>query len=204
LIKPGKRIAFYLRVSTTEQDTSNQRRELDAVAARHGWNVTQVFEDAGISGTRGRDKRPQFDALLKAVTRREIDAVAAWSVDRLGRSMQHLVEFLEELRDKGVDLYLHQQGLDSSTPSGRAMFQMCGVFAEYERAILQERVRAGMARAKAAGKHVGRPPLAPELAKRLKAALAEPGRPGIRVLAKRFGVNPSTVQKLAHEPVPQG
>jgi len=113
--------------------------------------VVQVFEDAGISGAKGRKDRPALDALLKTVARREVDMVAAWSVDRLGRSLTDLLDFLRELHAKGVDLFLHQQGLDTSTPSGRAMFQMMGVFAEFERAMIRERVLAGLARAKEQG-----------------------------------------------------
>src|SRR5271156_1091400 len=106
----SKRIALYLRVSTTEQTVENQQRELEAVAARHGWNVVATFTDAGISGTKGRDKRPGYDRLCCGVARREFDQVAAWSVDRLGRSLQELIALLSELHAKGVDLYLHQQG----------------------------------------------------------------------------------------------
>jgi len=150
------RVALYLRVSTTEQTTRNQRRELKDVADRHGWNVVYTFEDAGISGAKGRDHRPGLDALLKAVARREVDLVAAWSVDRLGRSLTDLLSVLTELHAKGVDLYLDQQGLDTSTPSGRAMFQMLGVFAEFERAVIQERIKAGLGRARAEGVQLGR------------------------------------------------
>jgi hypothetical protein len=125
-----KRVAIYLRVSTTGQTTANQQRELEAVANRHGWEVVQVFADNGVSGAKGRKERPGLDALLKGVARRDFDMVAAWSVDRLGRSLQDLIEVLSDLHAKNVDLYLHQQGLDTSTPSGRAMFQMMGVFAE--------------------------------------------------------------------------
>src|SRR6202023_1379672 len=108
-----KRIAIYLRVSTSKQDTANQRRELEAVAARSGWQVVKVYEDAGISGAKGRDKRPGLDTMLKAVNAREFDMVAAWSVDRLGRSLTDLLSILQNLHDKGVDLFLHQQGLDT-------------------------------------------------------------------------------------------
>src|SRR5262245_26617761 len=107
--KKPRRVALYLRVSTGEQTTRNQRRELHAVAERHGWNVVATFEDAGVSGAKGRDERPGYDDLMKAVARREIDVVAAWSVDRLGRSLTHLLSFLSELHAKGVDLFLHQQ-----------------------------------------------------------------------------------------------
>ena len=115
------------------------------MAKRHGWNVAHVFKDAGISGAKGRDERPALDAMLKVVARREVDMVAAWSVDRLGRSLTDLLGLLRELHAKGVDLFLHQQGLDTSTPSGKAMFQMMGVFAEFERAMIRERVLAGLA-----------------------------------------------------------
>jgi DNA invertase Pin-like site-specific DNA recombinase len=152
-----KRVALYPRVSTFGQTVDNQERELMAAAERHGWNVAAVFKDEGISGAKGREKRPAFDRLCKAVTRREVEMVAAWSVDRLGRSLQDLVGFLAELQASRVDLYLHQQGLDTTCPSGRALFGMLGVFAEFERAMIVERTKAGMARAKAAGARIGRP-----------------------------------------------
>jgi Resolvase, N terminal domain len=99
-----------------------------------------------------------------------------WSVDRLGRSLQDLAAFLAELHALRIDLFLHQQGLDTTTPGGKAMFQMMGVFAEFERSIIQERVRAGLKRAKAEGKMLGRPRIAPELEARILAALKAPGR----------------------------
>jgi DNA invertase Pin-like site-specific DNA recombinase len=151
-----KRVGIYLRVSTDSQTTENQRRELEAVAARSGWQVVGFYEDAGVSGAKGRDKRPGFDRLLKDATARKVNMIAAWSVDRLGRSLQHLVGFLTELQALGCDLYLHQQSIDTTTPSGRAMFQMCGVFAEFERAMIRERVNAGIARAKDRGVRLGR------------------------------------------------
>jgi DNA invertase Pin-like site-specific DNA recombinase len=127
-----------------------------AVAGMFGQGPRGFFEDAGISGAKGRDKRPGLDRLLKAVARRDVDMVAAWSIDRLGRSLIDLLDFLRELHAKGVDLFLHQQGLDTSTPSGRAMFQMLGVFAEFERSMIRERVMAGLSRAKADGILLGR------------------------------------------------
>ena len=130
-----KRVAIYLRVSTSKQDTDNQLRELSAVADRSGWEIWKVYEDAGISGAKGRDKRSGLDAMLKAVNAKQFDLVATWSVDRLGRSLTDLLGILQELRDKGVDLFLHQQGLDTSTTAGKAMFQMLGVFAEFERGL---------------------------------------------------------------------
>ena len=151
-----KRVGIYLRVSTGDQTTENQRLELEAVAARSGWEVVGFYEDAGISGAKGRDQRPAFDRLIKDATARKINMIAAWSVDRLGRSLQDLVGFLNELQAVGCNLYLHQQALDTTTPSGRAMFQMCGVFAEFERCMIRDRVNSGLARAKANGVKMGR------------------------------------------------
>ncbi len=193
-----KRVALYLRVSTDEQTLENQRRELEAVAARNGWEVVATYEDNGISGSKGRDKRPGYDALCTGVTRREFDMVAAWSVCRLGRSLTHLIAFLGELQAKGVDLYLHVQGLDTSTPSGRAMFAMLGVFSEFERAMVSERTRAGMARARAAGKRIGRPPTISPAKATLIVADRKAGQ-SYRKVAKRYGVTDTTVIRLVHK-----
>jgi DNA invertase Pin-like site-specific DNA recombinase len=195
---PMKRAAIYLRVSTQDQTTANQERELRQIAGRIGYDIVKVYRDHGISGSRGRDKRPQFDALCKAASQRQFDVVMAWSVDRLGRSLQDLVAFLSELHALGIDLFLHQQGLDTTTPAGKAMFQMLGVFAEFERSIIQERVRAGLRRARDEGKQLGRPKIDPTLEKRIREALRAKDRPGIRVLAEQFGVSPGTVQRISH------
>ncbi len=129
-----RRAAIYARVSTLNGQTpENQLMQLRGVAEKAGWTVVGEFVDHGISGAKGRDERPAFDRLCKAATRREIDVVMAWSVDRLGRSLQNLVAFLGDLQASDVDLYLHQQGVDTTTPGGKALFQMMGVFAEFER-----------------------------------------------------------------------
>jgi DNA invertase Pin-like site-specific DNA recombinase len=192
-----KRAVLYLRVSTVEQTTANQERELREIAGRMGCEITKVYRDHGISGAKGRDKRPQFDALCKAAARREFDGVMAWSVDRLGRSLQDLVAFLGELHALGVDLLLHQQGLDTTTPAGKAMFQMMGVFAEFERAMIQERVRAGLRRAKDEGKQLGRPKIAADIERAILADLRKKDRPGLRVIAAAHGVAVNTVQRIA-------
>jgi len=189
-----KRVAIYLRVSTSKQDTDNQLRELSAVADRSGWEIWKVYEDAGISGAKGRDKRPGLDAMLKAVNAMQFDLVATWSVDRLGRSLTDLLGILQELRDKGVDLFLHQQGLDTSTTAGKAMFQMLGVFAEFERGIIRERVNAGLARARANGTKLGRRRVDPAIEARileLKAAGC-----GILKIGRQLGVGTSVVQRV--------
>ena len=195
LSAPSRRpVAIYLRVSTSKQDTDNQRRELEAVAARSGWHVERVYEDAGISGAKGRDKRPGLDAMLKAVNAKEFDMVAAWSVDRLGRSLTDLLGILQGLHDKGVDLFLHQQGLDTSTTAGKAMFQMLGVFAEFERGIMRERVNAGLARAKAKGTKLGRRPVKASIEARIRELKAE--GMGIPKIGRTVRVGTSVVQRV--------
>ena len=128
--------------------------------------IVDQYVDNGVSGAKGRDRRPEFDRMLKDATRRKFDVLMAWSVDRLGRSLQDLVSFLDEIRANGVDLYLHVQGVDTTTPAGRALFQMLGVFAEFERSIIQERIHAGLARARTKGVRLGRPPAVERLAER--------------------------------------
>ena len=152
-----KRAALYLRVSKNEQTIDNQRVELERVAKARGWKIVSVFKDEGVSGAFGRGVRSQYDAMLKKGVQAQHDVVMAWDVSRLSRSLSDLVQTLEELHACGIDLYLHQQAIDTTTPAGKAMFQMCGVFAEFERSILSERVKAGLNRAKAEGKVLGRP-----------------------------------------------
>jgi DNA invertase Pin-like site-specific DNA recombinase len=192
-----KKVAIYLRVSTSKQETGNQRRELEAVAKRSGWEIVKVYEDAGISGAKGRDKRPGLDALLKAVNAKEFQMVAAWSVDRLGRSLTDLLAILQALHDKGVDLFLHQQGLDTSTTAGRAMFQMLGVFAEFERGIIRERVNAGLARARERGVVLGRRPTAPAIERRIRQLRAKGD--GILKIGRALGIGTSVVQRVVNQ-----
>src|SRR3982074_2824920 len=189
-----KRVVLYLRVSTAEQTVENQRRELQAIAERHGWRIVAEFVDEGGSGNKSPDRRPGYDRLLRGVARREFDQVAAWSVDRLGRSLQDLVSFLGELHAKGIDLYLHQQGIDTATPAGKGMFQMMGVFAEFERAMIVERVKAGLSRARSQGKRLGRPSLSAEKGTAERPILS--GGTGIAKTAKLAGVGVSAVQRI--------
>jgi DNA invertase Pin-like site-specific DNA recombinase len=189
-----KRVALYLRVSTDSQTTDNQLRELEAVAQRLDWTVVEVLDDAGISGSKGRDKRPGFDKLMKMVARKEIDLIAVWSVDRLGRSLQHLVGFLSEINDRGVDLYLHQQALDTSTPSGRAMFGMLSVFADFEREMIRSRVMAGLARST---KRSGRPRLDPAKVEKIKRSLH--AGMGINETARKVRVGVGTVHRIKQQ-----
>ena len=191
-----RRAALYLRVSTDKQTTANQEAALREVAAKAGWEVVEVYVDHGISGAKGREARPAFDAMCKDAVRRKFDVVAAWSVDRLGRSLQDLVAFLSQLHGVGVDLYLHQQAIDTTTAAGKALFQMMGVFAEFERSMIRDRVNAGLARAKAQGTKLGRRKIDAKVERAILADLKMEGREGVQKLAKKHGVGVGTVQRI--------
>jgi DNA invertase Pin-like site-specific DNA recombinase len=198
-----KRVGLHLRVSTKNgQTVDNQRQALtEAICRRPGWVIAEEFADRGISGAKGRDKRPEFDRLLNEVVRRKIDVVAAWSVDRLGRSLQDLVGFLGELNAAECDLYLEKQAVDTTTPAGRALFQMLGVFAEFERTIIQERIHAGLVRARKkgtkSGKPIGRAKISATKEAQVRNALAS-GR-GILKTARECGTGTSVVQRIKAE-----
>jgi len=196
--KKPLRAALYARVSTDKQSTENQLRELRQAAERLGWEVAHEFVDRGISGAKGRTGRPQLDAMLKGVARKDFDVVASWSVDRLGRSLIDLVNMLQELHSTGVDLYLHQQGINTTTPAGKALFGMMGVFAEFERGMIQERVRAGLARAKAkgtkSGNAIGRPSVSAAIEDRIRELRA--GGMGMLRIAREAGCGVSVVQRV--------
>ena len=132
--------------------------------------------------------------LCQAAVRRDIDMIMVWSVDRLGRSLRHLVTFLGEIHAQGVGLYLHQQGIDTTTPSGKAMFQMCGVFAEFERSMIQERVKAGLARARAQGKKLGRPRVAASVERKVRVARTK--GMGMKAIARKLKIGVGTVQRI--------
>jgi DNA invertase Pin-like site-specific DNA recombinase len=193
-----RRVALYARVSTDHQSMRQQVEALQEVASRAGWDVVEEFVDQGVSGAKGRTGRPAFDRMCRAATRREFDMVAAWSVDRLGRSLQDLVAFLGELQAAGVGLYLHQQALDSSTPAGRALFQMAGVFAEFERALIVERVRAGLQRARKHGTRSGRAIGRPRVEVATEAAIRRLRKQGqsIGAIADALGCGRSVVQRV--------
>lgn len=191
------KVAIYTRVSTDKQTTDNQLRELRSWAKRAGHKVVAVFSDAGISGSKGREKRPGFDAMLKGAVRREFEMLAVWSSDRLGRSLQHLIDVLQTIRDTGTGLYIHTQSLDTTTPAGRAMFGMLAVFGEFEREMIVARVNAGLARARAQGKRLGRPGGSPAKLEKAREALRAGG--GILKVARQLGLGTGTVHKLKRE-----
>lgn len=193
----NSRVVLYARVSTDGQTVENQIQALQDVANKLNWTIVKILRDEGISGAKGRQQRPGLNELHKAVIRKEVDMVAAWSVDRLGRSLQDLLSLLNTLNEREVALYLHQQGLDTSTSAGRAMFQMLGVFAEFERSLIQERVKSGLARARQEGKRLGRPPVSAELVESIQTARLRGD--GILKIAKSLSCGVGTVQRVVRD-----
>ena len=195
------RAAMYLRVSRDDQTTENQRLVLARVAEHRGWQVTEIYEDAGISGAKGRDQRPAFDQMLKDAVRGKFHVLMVWSIDRLGRSVLHVANALAELNAAGVALYSDQQGIDSTTPMGRAMIQMASVFGEQERETLRSRVIAGLDRVRQQGKKLGRPKVAPKIEQAIREHLS--AGHGILKVAAMVGVGSGTVQRIRREMVVQ-
>jgi DNA invertase Pin-like site-specific DNA recombinase len=199
-----KRAALYVRVSTDRQTVENQTAKLTEIAQARGWQIVATFNDAGISGAKGRKDRPGLDAMLKEAQRGAFDVVMAWSIDRVGRSLIDLLGTIQHLEACEVDLYLDQQAIDTTTPAGKLMFQVTGAFAEFERSIIRERVHAGLKRARAAGKALGRRPVEhdPEGARKANRArkLLDNGI-GINAVAKAVGLSNGTISRLKAEMV---
>lgn len=188
-----KRVAIYCRVSTADknQTVENQIRDLLAVAGRQDWEIVATFCDEGLSGSKGRDKRPAFDALLKGVSRKDFDLIACFSVCRIGRSLPDLISFLGDIQAKGVDLYLHSQGLDTSTPSGALSFQLLSCFSSYEKIMLRERIMSGLRRTT---KKSGRRPMPEDRAEAIRRSLLD-GQ-GIRATARLHKASTTTVTAI--------
>jgi DNA invertase Pin-like site-specific DNA recombinase len=192
----AKRAALYVRVSTDSQTVENQIRELRQVAERRGWEVIGVYNDAGISGARGRNGRPGLDSMLKDASRRRFDVVA-WAIDRLGRSLTDLLHIIQHLEACGVDLYLDQQSIDTTTPMGKLVFKLTGAFAEFERTMIRQRVKAGLKRAVAQGVRLGRPKLDSATERKVRRQLAK--GTGLLKTAKLLGLGTGTVQRISRE-----
>jgi DNA invertase Pin-like site-specific DNA recombinase len=193
-----KRAAVYVRVSTDRQTVENQLRELRAIAERRGWEIVATYNDAGISGAKSRDQRPGLDSMLKDAQRRKFDVVMAWAIDRMGRSLVDLLHTIETLQACGVDLYLDQQSIDTTTPAGKLMFAIVGAFAEFERSMATQRIHAGLRRAREQGKVLGRPAgstsVDPKKVTKARTLLAE--GTGIVKAAKLAGLGVGTVQRI--------
>ena len=152
-----EKVVIYSRVSTKDQNCENQIQLLKTIVEKNSWDLVDLYVDVGISGSKGRESRKEFDRLNKDMVRRKFNRILVWDISRLGRSLQHLVEFLNEVNSIGCNLYIHQSGLDTSTPNGKMMFQMIGVFSEFEREMISERVKLGLERVKSKGQKLGRP-----------------------------------------------
>ena len=180
-----KRVAIHACVSTSIQTVENQFQELREVAQRNEWQIDAELSDSGISGAKSRDQRPAFDRLLKRATRREFDLIMVWAIDRFGRSIQHLVGFMNDIQAMDVDLYVHQQAIDTTTPSGRMIFSIFSAPGEYEREFIRERIMAGQKRARAQGVKIGRPTKRND-AVRTSVKLLRDGGMGIKEISKRL------------------
>jgi DNA invertase Pin-like site-specific DNA recombinase len=187
-------VGVYVRVSTTDQVTETQAREVRAFVVARGWEIVETYEDVGVSGARAR--RPALDRLIRDAWRGKFEAVLVWDLSRIARSTIHALELLREFEQMKVRLIAVKQTFDTDTPLGRAFFTLAAMFAELERSILIERVRAGMARARAEGKKIGRPMRAVDLAE--LARLRHQGL-SIRRIARQLGAPSSTIAKRLRE-----
>jgi DNA invertase Pin-like site-specific DNA recombinase len=192
-----RRAALYLRVSTDKQTVENQELQLRQIAERRGWEVVEVYSDAGISGAKDRKQRPGLDRMLNDASRRKFDVVMAWAIDRVGRSLVDLLGTIQHLEACGVDLYLDQQNIDTTTPMGKLIFQITGAFAEFERGMIKQRVHAGLARARAQGKVLGRPRIDEATQSAILRSLKN--GVGIKKTAKLLGCGIATVYRIKNE-----
>jgi DNA invertase Pin-like site-specific DNA recombinase len=191
------RAALYLRVRTDGQTTDNQRLALEAVAQQRGWNLVGIYDDDGISGAKTTNARPALARLLKDAARGKVDLIATWAIDRLGRSLADLLDTLRTLETAGVDLFIHEQGVDTSSPSGRLFFSIVGAFAEFEREMIRSRVKAGLERARSRGVKLGRRPVPVKVEAAIRSRLAE--GTGMLKVARELGVGTSVVQRIRRE-----
>ena len=193
-VSDRKRAGIYVRVSTTEQDTGLQETELREYCERRGWESI-LYRDRGQSGA--KQDRPALNSLLSDLRKRKIDIILIWSLDRLARSLRHLLAISEECRSLGVDLVSLRQNIDTTLPAGRLTFQILGAVAEFERELLRSRVGAGMAQARRAGKRIGRPALrhfGPGELERIRSLRMEGA--SVRKLAKDFATTQWMIAKL--------
>lgn len=193
MVPKQKRVGIYLRVSQTDQDERNQLLDLQRVAEQRGWDIAETYVDHGITGK--QDRRPALERLRKDAMHGKLDVVAAWSIDRLGRSLAHVVNLLADLTEQKVAVYLHQQQVDSTTTAGKAMLGMCAVFAEFEWNTTSDRIKAGIARARKEGKRIGRPSSVTAHTERRIRELRGKGYGKLRI-ARELECGVSTVQRV--------
>jgi DNA invertase Pin-like site-specific DNA recombinase len=187
-------VAIYVRVSTSSQTTENQLIELSEVCERNKWHITNVYNET-ISGTKGLDERAELNRMMLDASRKKFDKVVVWSVDRLGRSMKHLISVLSQLDDLGIDVFSFAQGIDTSTTFGKSMFQMVGIFAELENNMRAERQRIGIKRAIDNGAKFGRKTKLDEATISTISDMRKQGQ-SIRKIAKQVNLGIATVHKV--------
>ena len=181
------RAAIYARVSTFEQETENQLQELRRYVEARGWQSTE-YVDKGVSGS--KDSRPALDTLVRDAKRRRFDTLVVWRLDRLGRNLRHLILLLDEMSAIGVAFVSLAEGIDATTPAGRLQLHILGAIAEFEKARIAERVKAGLARARAQGRRLGRP------RRMVPRALLDPVRGlSVRQAAAKLGVSAATAHR---------
>jgi DNA invertase Pin-like site-specific DNA recombinase len=197
MVGKQKRVAIYLRVSKDDQTSDNQRLELERVAEQRNWNVIEIYLDHAVSGR--KDKRPALDRMLRDATHGKLDVVAAWAIDRIGRTQAQCINILATLTEQYVAVYLHQQQVDGTTTAGKAMLGMCAVFAEFEWNTISDRIKSGLARARAEGKRIGRPTsVTSKTESQIRKLRGDPKKPemGILKIASTVGCGVSTVQRV--------
>ena len=190
-----RKVAIYTRVSTLDQNVSNQLLELRDHCSKMGWEIVKEYSDEGLSGTLSREKRPALNALIKDAYRKQFDSVVCWDISRIGRSMKELVLFLSDMKDKGVGICSVRQGFDTSTSMGEIMYQFVGILSSWEREMIRERTLAGLERAKSEGKTLGRRKVTDDT---ITAKIVElrSGKKSIRQIASEVGVSRGTVSNV--------
>jgi DNA invertase Pin-like site-specific DNA recombinase len=185
--KPHQRAAIYARVSTFDQEPENQLQELRRYVEARGWTAVE-YVDKGVSGA--KERRPALDELVRDAKRRRFDVVVCWRLDRLGRNLKHLITLLDELQAMGVAFVSLAEGIDATTPAGKLQLHILGAIAEFERARIAERVKAGLARARAQGTRLGRPNRVVD-----EARLAPVRGLSVRLAAEKLGVSTATAHR---------
>lgn len=191
-----KRVALYARSSTDGVSSKNQLFELQTVASRMNWKAVEIYMEQGLSWPKKNEKMIAFKALSEAAARHEFDLIMVWSIDRLGKSLQQLVEILTAIHAGDIDLYIHKQGVDTTTPEWRDFFRFCSVFAEFESAVLKERINTGLNCARAKGQTLGRPRTKAAVEEEIKAYRKE--GMGIKKIAKHLGIGVGVVHETKY------
>jgi DNA invertase Pin-like site-specific DNA recombinase len=197
MVGKQKRVGVYLRVSKDDQTSDNQRLELERVAEQRNWNIVEIYLDHAVSGR--KDKRPALARMVEDAHQGKLDVVAAWHIDRLGRSQAHCINLLADLTERHVAVYLHQQQVDGTTTAGKAMLGMCAVFAEFEWNTISDRIKSGLDRARKQGKRIGRPTTVTAATEaQIRKLHGDPKKPSMGKLkiAKQLGIGVSTVQRV--------